>query len=113
MWEEQVENAFFHCWAEGNLRSVWIILTQDQTTNMRIIMRINAEQMITIFSMNHVSEHVIFRTGLASQKKWSRTLESQNSRLSSKLNGGIMINTVVIQQQKMSLLQTLWFMMVM
>ncbi|XP_029811331.1 olfactory receptor 6C2-like [Suricata suricatta] len=63
--------------------------------------------------MNHASEREIFRRGLASQAKWSMASESQNSKLCPKLSGGKMISQVVIQQQKISLLYTLWFMMIM
>lgn len=63
--------------------------------------------------MNHASEHEIFRIGLASQAKWSIAPESQNSGWRPKVSGGKMINKVVTQQQKISLLRTLWFMIAM
>ena len=65
-----------------------------------------------ILSMNGVSEHDTFSRGVASQKKWSMTLESQNSRLRPRLSGGIMMHKLAIQQLMINLLQTLLFMMV-
>ena len=59
------------------------------------MMKISTEQAITICSINHVSEHEIFRRGDASQPKWSMTLESQNSRWKPKLSGGRIVISVV------------------
>ena len=91
---------------------VLMMYIYERTTHMRVMIKVNTAQTMIICSISHVSEHEIFRRGTASQKKWSITLKLQNSRCRPRLSGGIMINKPAIQQQRMSLLQTMLFMIV-
>lgn len=47
----------------------------ERMTPVSIIVNVNTEQVITICSMNHVSEHEILKRENASQPKWSMALE--------------------------------------
>ena len=85
MWKEQVKKAFFLCWAERNLKIVLMMQEYDRTMQVRVIFRISTAQIITVCSINHVSEHEIFTKGNASQPKWSVLLESQNFRFKLRL----------------------------
>ena len=69
MCEEQVEKAFLFCWAEGNFRTVLMMYMYEKTTHRRVMMKVNTAEPITICSINHVSEHDIFKIGFASHPK--------------------------------------------
>ena len=108
MWEEQVEKAFIFCWAEWNFMMVLMMYIYER--NVPIL--VNTERVTTLCSMNHVSEQEIFIIREASQRKWSTTLESQNSMFKPRQSGGNMTRQPAIQQQTTSHLQTLLVMMV-
>ena len=99
MWEEQVEKAFIFCWAEWNFMMVLMMYIYER--NIPIL--VNTARVTTLCSMNHVSEQEIFIIGEASQRKWSMTLESQNSMFKPRQSGGNITRQPVIQQQQQAI----------
>ena len=51
------------------------------------MMKVITARAVTICPMNQMSEQEILKIGDASQRKWSMTLESQNSRFKPRLIG--------------------------
>ena len=74
-WEEQVEKAFAHPVAVGNLRMVAMILLQDVSTSIKGSAATTITTTQTDNSCTEVSPQASLRIGGMSQKKWLILLE--------------------------------------